>query len=75
MNYFVTFSARLVGPGGSREGSFRFAKGHLLLVQAKHLSLGQTFIECAPEAISQAVALLKSAKYASTACFTLSSEN
>jgi hypothetical protein len=53
--------ARVVGPGGSREESLRFAKGQLLLVQAKRLGLGQTFIESVPEAVSQAITLLECA--------------
>jgi hypothetical protein len=61
--------------GGSTEDSFEFAKGQLLLVQAKRLSLGQTFIESVPEAVSQAITVLKSTKYTGTACSTSSSEN
>jgi hypothetical protein len=68
----MAFSARVVGPGGSREESFRFAKGQLLLVQAKRLSLGQTFIESVPEVVSQAITVLKCAKYVGTTCSTSS---
>jgi hypothetical protein len=68
----MAFSARVVDPGGSREESFRFAKGQLLLVQAKRLSLGQTFIESVPEVVSQAITVLKCAKYVGTTCSTSS---
>jgi hypothetical protein len=74
-NFFTAFSDRLLGPGGSREDAFEIANNLLLLVEAKCQSLEQSLIACIPEAVSQAIALLKSIQCVSTACFTLSSEH
>jgi hypothetical protein len=71
----MAFSAWLVGPGGSREDSFVFAEGHLLLVEAKRPHLEESIIACIPEAVGQAIAVLKSVEYVSTTYFTSSSEN
>jgi hypothetical protein len=62
----------LVGPGGSRqEVALDISKGRLFLVEAKHQSAEKYLISCIPEAISQGIALLKSAKCVSTACSLL----
>ncbi|KAF8961191.1 hypothetical protein BDZ97DRAFT_1921569 [Flammula alnicola] len=56
------YKDRLLGPGGSRDDAFDIAKGRLfLVVEAKCQSLEQTFVSYIPEAVSQAIALLKSA--------------
>jgi len=52
---------RLLGPGGSREDAFEIAKGRLFLVEAKRQSLKQELVSHIPEAVSQAIALLRSA--------------
>ncbi|KAH9006739.1 hypothetical protein EDB86DRAFT_2823968 [Lactarius hatsudake] len=65
MNHFTAFSDHLLGPGGSRRHTFEIASSCLLLVEAKHWSddsdkwVLSTHI---PEAVSQAIALLKIAK-------------
>jgi hypothetical protein len=71
---FTAFSDRLLAPGGSREDAFDISKGHLFLVEAKRQSLEQTLVSYIPEAVSQAIALLRSAKCINTYCFTYSSE-
>jgi hypothetical protein len=68
-NYFTAFSDRLLAPGGSREDAFDISKGRLFLVEAKHQSLGQSLVSYIPEAVSQVIALLRSAKCVDTACF------
>ncbi|KJA14949.1 hypothetical protein HYPSUDRAFT_149754 [Hypholoma sublateritium FD-334 SS-4] len=65
----IAFSDRLLGPGGSRvrgNDALNISKGRMLLVEAKRPSSEDSFISCIPEAVSQAIALLKSAKYVST---------
>ncbi len=57
------------------EAAFDIANGRLFLVGTKRQSLEQSLISHIPEAVSQAIALLKSAKYVSTVCFTSSSEH
>ncbi|PPQ81584.1 hypothetical protein CVT25_013423 [Psilocybe cyanescens] len=52
---------RLVGPGGSRGNAINISKGRLLLVQAKYKSSEENLVSHIPEAVSQAIALLKSA--------------
>jgi len=52
---------RLLAPGGSRDDAFEIANGSLFLVEAKRQSLEQNLISYIPEAVSQAIALLKSA--------------
>ncbi|KAF5367351.1 hypothetical protein D9615_010293 [Tricholomella constricta] len=52
--------ARLLS-GGSRDDAFDIAKGRLFLVEAKHQ---QSFVSHIPEAVSRAIALLKSTKLA-----------
>jgi hypothetical protein len=64
----------LLAPGGSREDTFEIAKGRLFLVEAKRQGFEQTFTHYIPEAVGQAIALLKSAKYVSLAYFTSPSE-
>jgi hypothetical protein len=61
-NCFTAFSDRLLGPGGSREDAFEISKGRLFLVEAKRQSLEQNLASYIPEAVSQASALLKSAR-------------
>ena len=56
-------SARLLFPGGSRDDAFDIAKGRLFLVEAKRQSLEQSLVSYIPEAVGQAIALLRSAKY------------
>jgi hypothetical protein len=58
----MAFSDRLLAPGGSRDDALDISKGRLLLVEAKRQSLEQSLISYIPEAVSQAIALLKSAK-------------
>ena len=58
----MAFSDRLLGPGGSREDAFEIAKGRLFLVKAKRQSLKQELVSHIPEAVSQAIALLRSAE-------------
>ncbi|KAF9811062.1 hypothetical protein IEO21_06691 [Rhodonia placenta] len=53
---------RLLAPCGSRDDAFVISKGHLVLVEAKRQSLNRTLISYIPEAVSQAIAVLKSAK-------------
>lgn len=55
------YKDRLLAPGGSREDAFEIAKGRLFLVKAKRRSLEQSLVAYIPEAVSQAIALLKSA--------------
>ena len=62
----MAFSDRLLAPGGSRDDAFDISKGRLFLVEAKRQSLEQSLVSYIPEAVSQAIALLKSAKYVST---------
>jgi len=57
----MPFSDRLLTPDGSREDAFEIAQGRLFLVQAKRQSLEQSLVSYIPEAVSQAIALLKSA--------------
>jgi hypothetical protein len=66
----TAFAARLLAPGGSREDAFRISRGRLFLVEAKPQSIEQSLISYIPEAVSQAIALLKSAKCVSTYYFT-----
>ncbi|EED77110.1 predicted protein [Postia placenta Mad-698-R] len=53
---------RLLAPCGSRDDAFVISKGRLVLVEAKRQSLNRTLISYIPEAVSQAIAVLKSAK-------------
>jgi len=55
------YKDRLLAPGGSRDDAFDISKGRLLLVEAKRQSLEQTLVSYIPEAVSQAIALLKTA--------------
>ncbi|KAL4251082.1 hypothetical protein ABKN59_005641 [Abortiporus biennis] len=55
------YKDRLLSPGGSREDAFDISKGRLFLVQAKRQSLEETLVLYIPEAVSQAIALLKTA--------------
>ncbi|KIJ42161.1 hypothetical protein M422DRAFT_60388 [Sphaerobolus stellatus SS14] len=55
------YKDRLLAPGGSREDTFNIAKGCLFLVAAKCQSSVQSLASYIPEAVSQAIALLKSA--------------
>jgi hypothetical protein len=55
------YKDRLLAPGGSREDAFDISKGRLFLVEAKHQSLEQSLVSYIPEAVSQAIALLRSA--------------
>ncbi|KAH9058876.1 hypothetical protein EDB87DRAFT_1578043 [Lactarius vividus] len=61
MNCFTAFSERLLGPGGSRWYTFEIASGCLVLVEAKRQSNEQGLSTYVPEAVSQAIALLKTA--------------
>ena len=71
---FAAFSDRLLIPGGSRDDAFEIANGRLFLVAAKYQGLERTLISYIPEAVGQAITLLKSEKYVSLACFTSSSD-
>lgn len=71
VNCLITSSDRLLAPGGSREDAFDISKGRLFLVEAKRQSLEQSLVAYIPEAVSQAIALLKSAKCASAAALLL----
>jgi len=51
---------RLLLPGASRDDTFEIANGRLFLVEAKRQNLEQSLKSCIPEAVSQAIALLKS---------------
>lgn len=54
----------LMAPGGSRNDAFDTAQGRFMsLVQVKYQNSDQTLASYIPEAVSQAIALLKSAKY------------
>ncbi|KAF8817639.1 hypothetical protein BYT27DRAFT_7074170 [Phlegmacium glaucopus] len=55
------YKDRLLAPGGSREDALDIAKGLMFLVEAKRQSPGQHLVTHTPEAVSQAIALLKSA--------------
>ncbi|KAF8345411.1 hypothetical protein F5887DRAFT_1061787 [Amanita rubescens] len=68
---YAVIEYRLLSPGGSREDAFEIANGRLFLVQAKRQNLEQSLISCIPEAVSQAIALLKSAILPEV-CFCLS---
>src|SRR3984885_4528490 len=74
-NCFTAFTDRLLAPGGSREDAFDISQGRLFLVEAKRQSLEQSLVSYIPEAVSQAIALLRSAKYADTSSFTSLSQN
>lgn len=52
---------RLLAPCGSRDDAFVISKGRLVLVEAKRQSFNRTLISYIPEAVSQAIAVLKSA--------------
>ena len=54
---------RLLAPGASRDDTFKIAKGRLFLVEAKRQNLEPNLLSYIPEAVSQAVALLKSSRY------------
>ena len=58
----MAFPDRLLASGGSRDDVFDILKGRLFLVEAKRQSLEQSLVSYIPEAVSQAIALLKSAK-------------
>ncbi|KAG6374753.1 hypothetical protein JVT61DRAFT_4129 [Boletus reticuloceps] len=57
------YKDRLLAPGGSREDAFEISTGRLFLVEAKCQSLSDIHILVShiPEAVSQAIALLRSA--------------
>lgn len=63
---------RLLLPGGSRRDAFEIAKGCLFLVEAKRQG-ERDLASYTPEAVGQAIALLKSAKYVASVCVTSSS--
>ena len=68
-NCFLVFTASLVGSGGATKTAFRFTPHHMCLIEAKcSHNLGSLY-DCAAEAVSQAVAVLKSAKYESYPLF------
>ena len=71
----MAFSDRLLAPGGSRDDAFDISKGRLFLVEAKCQSLEQSLVSYIPEAVSQAIGLLRSAKCVDIAYFTSSSEH
>ncbi|KAM6488959.1 hypothetical protein JOM56_015595 [Amanita muscaria] len=52
------YKTRLLAPGESTKDAFEISKGRLFFVAAKHQSIEHSYI---PEAVSQAIALLKSA--------------
>ncbi|KAI9455763.1 hypothetical protein BJY52DRAFT_1204909 [Lactarius psammicola] len=54
---------RLLASGGSREDAFEIASGRLFLVEVKRQGLEQCLISYIPEAVSQAIVQLESAKY------------
>jgi hypothetical protein len=54
---------RLLAPGGSREDALAISTGRILLVEARGQSPAQSFAAYIPKAVSQAIALLKCAKY------------
>ena len=56
---FTTISGFLVGMGGAIDPSHLIGAGHICLVKATPYSPQN----CVPEAVSQAIALLKTAKY------------
>ncbi len=66
----MEFLDRLLLPGASRDDTFEIANGRLFLVEAKRQNLEQSLKSCIPEAVSQAIALLKSTKYVSK-CLSL----
>jgi len=49
---------RLLAPGASRADIFKLASGRLFLIEAKRLGV-QSFVSFIPEAVGQAIALLK----------------
>jgi len=53
-----THSVRLLGEDASRDYAFRIAKDHIILVEAKRQGSG-SLTAFLPEAVSQAIALLK----------------
>ncbi|KAF8141943.1 hypothetical protein EV363DRAFT_1392347 [Boletus edulis] len=55
------YKSRLLSPGGSREDAFEISAGRLFLVEAKRQSLSHSLVSHIPEAVGQAVALLRSA--------------
>ena len=65
------FLDHMLSPGASREDAFNIVKGCLFLLGAKCQSLERSLISYIPEAVSQAIALLKSKRYVSTACLLL----
>jgi hypothetical protein len=69
-----SFLARLLNPGSSRDDAFDISKGRLFLVEAKRQSLERVLTSFIPEAVSQAIALLKSEKYVDIAWITPSSQ-
>ena len=54
---------RLLAPGASRDDTFKIAKGCLFLAEAKRQNLEPSLLSYIPEAFSQAIALLNSARY------------
>jgi hypothetical protein len=58
----TTFSGRLVGFGGAEDISRLIGAGHICLVEAKPYS-PQNLHDYVSEAVGQAIALLKTAKY------------
>ena len=61
--------------GGSREDALDISKYRLFLVVDKRQSLDQSLISYTLEAVSQAIALLRSARCITIARFTSSSEH
>jgi hypothetical protein len=65
----------LLGCGGSRaEDAFAISKGRILFVKAKRQKPEPGLIPYTQEAVSQAIALLKPAKYVGIFCFISLSE-
>lgn len=58
----MAISDRLLSPSGSREDAFEIAKSYLILVEAKRQSLRRELVSHIPEAVSQAIALLRFAE-------------
>ncbi|KAG6843940.1 hypothetical protein H0H87_011525 [Tephrocybe sp. NHM501043] len=57
--------ARLLNPDSSRDNAFGMSEGRLFLVEAKYQNLECALPSFIPEAVSQAIALLKSEQYVS----------
>lgn len=64
----MSYLDRLLLPGGSREDTFHISKGCLFLVEAKRQNPEPALATYTPVAVSQAIALLKTAKYVAVLC-------